>query len=127
MIRIDAADNNHVPSRTQRTDARETKSFSKAHRMWKNAILGLPITDIIREDIALPLHHVFQIYTVGSFLQAWANPSFQREIEELFDSPDQARHAAATCAGWIGAKVSLSLRPERELGWWRDEQRRSVA
>lgn len=95
--------------------------------MWKNPILGLPITDVLRNDIALPLHHVFGIYTLGSFLQAWANPSCQREIEELFDSPAQARHAAATCAQWIGARPSLSLRPENELGWWRDEGLRSVA
>jgi hypothetical protein len=85
----------------------------------KNAILGLPLTAVMRSEIALPLQHVLQLYTVGHFLSAWRNPKSQRSIEQVFDSPHQARHAAATCAAWLGIATRPTHGPVP--AWWRDD------
>jgi hypothetical protein len=84
----------------------------------KNPVLSLPLTAVMREEIALPLQ-VMQIYTVGGFLKAWRSPKNHKMIEQIFDSPAQARHAAATCAGWLGVRT----RAEHSVpgGWWKDE------
>lgn len=87
--------------------------------MSKNPILSLPLDQVMRPEIALPLQHVLQVYTVGSFLRAWRNPKSQKHIEQVFDSPEQARHAAATCSAWLG----LGCRPSPGLvnAWWRGD------
>jgi hypothetical protein len=84
----------------------------------KNPILSLPLTAVMREEIALPLQ-VMQIYTVGGFLKAWRNPRNHTMIEQIFDTPGQARHAAAICAAWLGLKT----RAEHKLpgNWWKTE------
>jgi len=84
----------------------------------KNPILSLPLVAVMREEIALPLR-ALNIYTVGGFLKAWRSPRIQRSIEMIFDSPEQARHAAVTCAAWLG----IQTRAEHKIagGWWRDE------
>ena len=93
-------------------------SFEAKRDDMKNPILSLPLTAVMREEIALPLQ-VMQIYTVGGFLKAWRSPKNHKMIEQLFDSPAQARHAAATCAGWLGVRT----RAEHQAvgGWWKDE------
>jgi hypothetical protein len=48
--------------------------------MAKNPILSLPLNQIMREEIALPLQQVLQIYTVGNFLSAWRNPKTQKFV-----------------------------------------------
>jgi hypothetical protein len=75
----------------------------------------------MRSEIALPLQHVLQLYTVGNFLSAWRNPTNHKSIEEVFDTPEQAHHAAAICAAWLGVKIAVGTDPN--LGWWwlRDE------
>jgi hypothetical protein len=73
----------------------------------------------MRPEIALPLQHVLQIYTVGAFLGAWRSPKSQRSIEQIFDSPQQARHAAATCAAWLGIATAPSFSPV--TAWWRQD------
>jgi hypothetical protein len=73
--------------------------------MSKNPVLDVPLSSVIRHDIALPLQYVLQLYTVGSLLKAWRNPRNHRRIEEVFDSAEQARHAIATCANWIGIQT----------------------
>jgi hypothetical protein len=61
----------------------------------------MPLTEVIRQEIALPLQHL-SVYTVGGLLSAWRNPKNQRCIEQLFESPQQARHAVAVCAAFVG-------------------------
>ena len=70
----------------------------------------------MREEIALPLQHVLKIYTVGNFLNAWRSPKYQKNIEQLFESPQQARHAAATCAAWLGVRTPAA--PNPVPAWW---------
>lgn len=70
--------------------------------MSKNPVLDLPLHEVMRPEIALTLQHVLQLYTVGSFLHAWRSPKNQKSIEQVFDTPQQARHAAAVCATWLG-------------------------
>ena len=89
--------------------------------MSRNPILDLPLGDVMRSEIALPLQHLLKIYTVGSLLNAWRNPKNQRSIEQLFDSPQQARHAVAVCAAWLGVQTLAAPNPVPE--WWpRDER-----
>lgn len=88
--------------------------------MYKNPILGLPLSSVMRSEIALPLQQMLNLYTVGNFLSAWRNPKSQRSIEQVFQSPQQARHAAATCAAWLG----IATLPSQPVpAWWcADEQ-----
>lgn len=85
----------------------------------ENAILDLPLSQVLRSEIALPLQHVLQIYTVGSLLSAWRSPRHQKSIEQLFDNPQQARHAIAVCATWLGIDTPVSATPVG--GWWTEE------
>jgi len=60
-----------------------------------NPVLDVPLIDIMRSEIALPLQQILHLYNVGSFLRAWGNPKNHKSIEQVFDSPEQAHHAAA--------------------------------
>jgi hypothetical protein len=82
----------------------------------KNPILALPLSTVMRSEIALPLQHMLKIYTVGCLLRAWRSPRNHKSIEQLFDSADQARHAVATCAAWLGVQTQASHEPVR--AWW---------
>jgi len=84
--------------------------------MSRNPVLDLPLTAVMRSEIALPLQHVLKLYTVGALLGAWRSPRNQKSIEQLFDSPQQARHAIATCAAWLGAQTHALHKPVAE--WW---------
>ena len=84
--------------------------------MSKNLVLDVPLASVIRPDIALPLQHVLKLYTVGSLLKAWRSPKNHRSIEQVFDSPEQARHAVATCATWLG--VTTMAHHEVVPAWW---------
>jgi hypothetical protein len=84
--------------------------------MSKNPVLDLPLSEVMRPQIALPLQHVLKLYTVGNFLSAWRSPKGQRNIEQLFDSPQQARHAAAVCAAWLGVRTPAA--PTPIPAWW---------
>ena len=86
----------------------------------KNPVLSLSLSDVMRPEIALPLQHMLNIYTVGCLLRAWRSPKSQRSIEKLFDSPEQARHAAATCAAWLGFDTRAIHGPVP--AWWVDER-----
>jgi hypothetical protein len=94
---------------------------NSGHRaMGKNPILDLPLSEFMRSEIALPLQHVLKLYTVGSFLNAWRNPKNHRSIEQVFDTPQQARHAVAVCAAWLGVQ-SLASQPSVSP-WWIGDQ-----
>lgn len=69
----------------------------------------------------MPLQQMHQVYTVGCFLRAWRSPRVQKSIEQLFDSPEQARHAAATCAAWLGFKSPANHDPVVG-GWWNGDE-----
>ena len=57
-----------------------------------NPILNVPLSQVMRSEIALPLQHIMHIYTVGHFVRAWRSPRNQKNIEQIFDTPEQARH-----------------------------------
>jgi uncharacterized protein YndB with AHSA1/START domain len=78
----------------------------------------------MRTEIALPLQHVFRLYTVGNFLNAWRNPKNHKSIEQVFDTPQQARHAAAVCATWLGIQAVVAPNPIPE--WWARDERRAI-
>ena len=85
----------------------------------KNPVLSLPLCAVMRSEIALPLQQMLNIYTVGCLLRAWRSPKGQKSIEKLFDTPEQARHAAATCAAWLGFDPRALHEPVP--AWWLDE------
>lgn len=93
--------------------------------MGRNPVLDLPLASFIRPEIALPLQHLLKLYTVGSFLSAWRNPKTQKNIEQVFDSPQQARHAIAVCAAWLGFHSVAT--PVDVTAWWREEASNAVA
>jgi hypothetical protein len=76
----------------------------------------------MRMDIALPLQHVLKLPTVGTLLNAWRNPRNHQNIEKLFDTPQQARHAIATCAAWLGV-TSVAAPEANGLAWWVHDER----
>jgi hypothetical protein len=82
----------------------------------KNPVLALPLSSVMRSEFALPLQQLLNIYTVGCFLRAWRSPRMQRSMEQLFDSPEQARHAAMTCAAWLGIQTQATHEPV--AAWW---------
>jgi hypothetical protein len=84
--------------------------------MERNAVLALPLTEVMRWEIAVSLQHVLHLYTVGNFLRAWGNPNNHKQIERVFDCPEQAQHAAATCAAWLGIRPVVSY--NADAGWW---------
>ena len=88
--------------------------------MSRNPVLDLPLGDVMRSEIALPLQHVLKLYTVGSLLNAWRNPKNHRSIEQVFDSPQQARHAVAVCAAWLGVQTLAA--PNPVPAWWVGDQ-----
>ncbi|MGA2442764.1 MAG: hypothetical protein ABSH08_17555, partial [Tepidisphaeraceae bacterium] len=81
----------------------------------RNPVLDVPLIDIMRSEIALPLQQMLHLYNVESFLRAWGNPKNHKSIEQVFDSPEQAHHAAAVCAAWLGVKIAVGHDPN--LGW----------
>ena len=56
--------------------------------MRRNPILDLPLTAVMRTEIALPLQQILKINTVGALLCAWRMPANHESIEDLFDSPE---------------------------------------
>jgi hypothetical protein len=84
--------------------------------MGKHPVLDMPLNTVIKNDIALPLQHVLKLYTVGNFLNAWRNPKNHKSIEQVFESPQQARHAVAVCAAFLG--VSSNNVPTGVREWW---------
>ena len=89
--------------------------------MDRNPNLDMPLTMVMRKEIALSLHRVAGVYTVGGLLERWAaRGRGQREIEELFDSAEQARQAVAVCASWGGGQTTLKM--GAVATWWAAEE-----
>jgi len=88
----------------------------------RDAILNLPLTTVIRAEIALPMQ-LLGVYTISQFLTTWRDPAGQDELTAFFDSPQQARHAVAVCANWLGGRFA----PVMQAGfasqpWWRMDE-----
>ena len=93
--------------------------------MTRNPILDISLMDIMRYEIALPLQQMMHLYTVGNFLSAWGNPHNHEKIERVFDSPEQAHHAATVCAAWLGLKIAVAHDPK--LGrWWPEDRAAAI-
>jgi hypothetical protein len=92
--------------------------------MPKNPVVDLALSEVMRSEIALSLQQVLKIYTVGNLLTAWRSPRNQHSIEQIFDSPEQARHALAVCAAWLGVQTAASHNPP--LAWWTHEEQIAV-
>jgi hypothetical protein len=88
----------------------------QASGIMKNPILSISLSAVMRTEIALPLQHMLKLYTVGCLLKAWRSPRNHKSIEQLFDSPEQARHAVATCAAWLGVQTQAAHEPVP--AWW---------
>jgi hypothetical protein len=88
--------------------------------MRRNPILDLPLSAVLRTEIALPLQQILNINTVGALLTAWRSPLNHPHIEDLFDSAAQARNAIATCATWLGVRMQPSAGAVG--GWWRSDE-----
>lgn len=84
--------------------------------MAKHPVLDMPLSSVLKTEIALPLQHLLNLYTVGSFLIAWRNPKNHHCIEQVFETPEQAHHAAAVCAAFLG--VNSSNVPAAVQEWW---------
>ena len=84
--------------------------------MNNNPILDLSLEQVLRPEIAMPLQQVLRLYTVGNLLKAWGSPKSQRSIEQVFDSPQQARHAVAVCTAWLGFETPAICNPV--AAWW---------
>lgn len=82
----------------------------------RNPILDLPLAEVMRFEIALPLQQMLNLYTVENFLNAWRNPRNHKSIEQVFDFPEQAHHAAAICSAWLGIRIAVGHDPSQ--GWW---------
>ena len=89
--------------------------------MSKNPILDVPLSTFMRPEFALPLQQMFQLHTVGNLLKAWRSPKNHRSIEQVFDTPEQARHAVAVCATWLG--VTMMAAPKPVTPWWAGDER----
>jgi hypothetical protein len=87
--------------------------------MEVNAILQMPLSQVMRPDIALQLQQLHAIQTVGGFLRHWRDPRGKQRIEQAFESATQARHAAAVCAAWLG--YSSVYLPTAVPTWWRND------
>jgi len=97
----------------------------RVRNMAKNPVLNLPLTNVMRPEIALPLQQILHLYTVGQFLRAWRNPRNHSSIEQVFDSPEQAHHALTVCAAWVGVRTSVANNPDVGF-WWPEDQPASV-
>ena len=84
--------------------------------MGKHPVLDMRLDEVMKDDIALPLQHVLKLYTVGNFLNAWRNPKNHKSIEQVFETPEQARHAVAVCAAFLG--VNAGNIPHGVQEWW---------
>ena len=92
--------------------------------MSNNPILDLPLNQVMRSEIALTLQHILKLHTVGSLLTAWGNPRNHTSIEQVFESPEQAHHAVATCAAWLGLPTPALHDPV--AAWWTPGEERAV-
>lgn len=88
--------------------------------MMRNPNLDMPLTMVVKREIALVLQRVLDIYTVGGLLEEWRTPRGQHRVEELFDTPEQARQAIAVCASWVGGQTTLRTGVVPQ--WWVAEE-----
>ena len=99
-------------------------NFSQRRRVsestMRNPILDLPLSAVMRREIALPLERMLHVPTVGSLLRTWQNPRSRMAIEQIFESPEQARHAVTVCAAWFGVQSAPSMKLVPP--WWTGDE-----
>ena len=78
--------------------------------------LGLALEEVFRPEIALPLKFGLNVCTVGGLLGAWTDADRREQIEQVFADPQQAEHAVAVCAAWLGRGPTPALPPDQ--AWW---------
>ncbi|HMO25909.1 MAG TPA: hypothetical protein PKB10_06530 [Tepidisphaeraceae bacterium] len=88
--------------------------------METSAILEMSLSSILKPDLALQLQQLCAIQTVGGFLRAWHDPRGQKQIEQIFETPSQARQAAATCSAWLGQVARYVPAPVPT--WWASDR-----
>ncbi|MDW8263318.1 MAG: hypothetical protein RMJ35_12395 [Phycisphaerales bacterium] len=91
----------------------------------RQAIFDLPLEAVLRVEIARPLQ-LLNVFTIGQFLSAWHDPDRQSEMILLFDSAQQARHAVAVCANWLGGKHAPVMHAGWSEPWWRGDENLAV-
>lgn len=87
--------------------------------LLQNPLMLLPLTEVMRTEIALLLRQGFHFFTVGDFLSGWSDPRCRRFIQQAFDEPRQAQQAAATCAAWMGTPAPAAC--WGVIAWWQPE------
>ena len=92
--------------------------------MSKNPIIDHPLSEVMRSEIALPLQFVLKLHTVGNLLNAWRNSKNHKSIEQVFDSAQQARHAIAVCAAWLGVPTLPAT--DAVSAWWLHDERAAL-
>jgi len=92
------------------------KFAGKELAMIRDSIFRLPLTQVLRLEIALGLQKLYDLYTIGGFLLAWREPQNRRYLEAVFDSPEQAHNAVATFAAWLS--VGLPPAALSVEAWW---------
>jgi hypothetical protein len=92
--------------------------------MTRNPVLDIPLSAVLRTEIALPLSQILNIHTVGNLLCAWRNPNNHKSIERLFDTSKDAENAVATCATWLGIQMKPQHTPI--TGWWKEDDSAGV-
>ena len=98
---------------------RATRLTPAPHDGVPPSALGLPVEQVFRPEIALPLKFGLHVCTVGGLLGAWGDADRREQIEQIFDDPDQAAHAIDVCAAWIGhGPPRPSFTPPAEAAWW---------
>lgn len=86
---------------------------------FNHPVLDVPLSDVLRPEIALTLQHLLKLYTVGGFLQAWENPTSQTHIAHMFETAEHAHSAAALCATWAGWTNAALPAASATTGWMR--------
>ena len=60
---------------------------------------------------------MYCIFTRWGVFCGLAKSAAAEDIEQLFDTPEQAQHAASVCAAWLGVRTMLSY-PTAATAWW---------
>ena len=85
----------------------------------RHPILDLPLSSVIADQYAMTLQQILKLYTVGNLLGAWQQFENQKYIEDVFNTPEQAHNAIATCAAWMGFQTVAAPKPV--AAWWQHE------
>jgi hypothetical protein len=90
---------------------------SRIIAMTHNPILGLPLNEVMRSDIALPLQQVLKVYP-WAISSAPAQSPESKSIEQCFEAPSRpVTRPPPVRRGWASAFPGRPV-----VAWWRDEK-----